>query len=32
MDVFEIIKKQQEGQEGTTVFTVGQQLADICRR
>lgn len=31
MTVFEMIEAQQKGHEGTTVFTVGQHLKDICR-
>lgn len=31
MNVFELIEAQQKGQEGSTVFMVGQQLKDICR-
>ncbi len=31
MTVFEMIEKQQEGLEDTTVFMVGEQLKDICR-
>ena len=31
MDVFEMITAQQNGQECTPVYMVGQQLKDICR-
>lgn len=31
MTVFEKIEAQQKGHEGTVVFTVGEQLKDICR-
>ena len=32
MNVYEMIEKQQKGLEDTTVFMVGEQLKDICRR
>lgn len=32
MNVFEMIENQQKGLEDTTVFMVGEQLKDICRR
>ena len=31
MTVFEMIEAQQRGHEGTTVFTVGEHLKQICR-
>ena len=31
MTVFEMIEAQQKGHEGTTVFTVGEHLKQICR-
>lgn len=32
MTVFEKIKAQQKGKEGTAVWMVGEQLKDICRK
>lgn len=32
MDVFEKIREQQKGLEGTAVWMLGEQLAEICRR
>ena len=31
MTVYEMIEAQQKGHEGTTVFTVGEHLKQICR-
>lgn len=31
MDIFERISQQQEGQEGTAMWMVGEQLKEMCR-